>query len=365
MTLLMTFLRNFKIDWFLFLRFLAAVMVIRQHVEFEYPKLVFGNQNWGWLLGGYNNSGAQAVVFFFVLSGYLMAKVCLSGKYTLDARGIINFWFNRVKRLLPIYYVVCIFSLLVGFRYLLEPFKYNIPRLLKIFGLNYDGSFPFNQVIWTVGIEMLFYLVCPFLFLLYKPIQKSKVLSFLVFIVSLWSFDWGLSVQFPLSAVSSFVEFMPIFWAGASAYLVIAHLPKLKTKFPIVSIFSVLVLIALMIPWKEFLGLDYRLGITLVTLLFVAVKEVFDPEYRPQKNVFNQLGLLSLGIYFWHILILSKLKLHFVDFFTLLFGSMIANYLIWLMTIVLSIGVAQLTFVLVEIPAAKWLDRHKPKFFDT
>ncbi len=363
-------LKDLKIDWFLFLRFIAAVMVIRQHVEFDHPKLFFQNQNWGWLLGGYNNSGTQAVIFFFCLSGYLMTKVCLAGKYNLDTRGILNFWFNRVKRLIPLYYVVCIISLLVGFRYILEPFEYNVPRLVKIFTLSYDGSFPFNQVIWTVGIEMLFYLFCPFLFLLYRPIQKSKILSVSVFMISILSFSWGLSLAFPLQVVSSFVEFLPIFWTGTASYLVISHLPKAKSKpfnLPIVSIAAILVVIALMLPWKEFLSfwnLDYKLGISLVTIFFIATKEVFDPEYRPQKNIFNQLGLLSLGIYFWHILILSKLKLLFFNSLVISFGSTKSYYIIWLITIILSIIVAQITFILVEIPAAKWLDRHKPKFLD-
>src|ERR1700739_4737118 len=53
--------------------------------------------------------GYYAVRGFFVLSGFLMTAG-LNDIYEFDAR---RFWINRALRLLPPYYVVCLFTLFV------------------------------------------------------------------------------------------------------------------------------------------------------------------------------------------------------------------------------------------------------------
>jgi peptidoglycan/LPS O-acetylase OafA/YrhL len=351
--------KKIKIDWFLALRFICSILVIRQHVEFPIPNVYFYDNNIGWILGGSNSSGSQAVVFFFCLSGYLMAKIFLSGKYMLDKNGVFEFWFNRLKRILPIYYFVCLISLVFSFRYILEPHKYNIERLIKIFTLSYDGSFPFNQSIWTIGIEVLFYILCPFLFFFYKKIINSKVWSGIIFISSVIILKNGLRIETSISVINSFIEFLPIFLVGSSTYLLVHHYQKKITNniFPITTVTALLVILSLFFPWGN---VGDKIPVTFFTVLFILTKELYDPEYKPQKNIINYLGVISLGIYLWHIPLLIQVKSKLFSILISIFASnIIAYYLVWLITILLSILVSHITYKLIELPCAKWLDNRR------
>ena len=357
-----------RCDIFLLARLLACLLVIRQHIEFDYPTLNIFNKNIGWILGGTNESGSQAIVFFFFLSAYLMSKICLSGKYQLNWSGIKQFWFNRLKRIVPLYYFVCVVSLIVAWRYILEPASYNIGRLLLIFGFGYSGSFPFNQVIWTIGIELLFYLLCPLLFLIYARISDSKALCYSMFGLSLSSFWWWKGSQLlPYSSIStfnSFLDYIPVFWLGSSCFLIVKHLPRLQSKYNLATIATLLLIISLMIPTKylTLTGVSYQLVISLISCFFVVTKETFDSQYNNNRNWLNHLGMLTFGIYLWHIVVLNIVGgLYRSWLITKLGNPTLVGYILWIIVSIISIILANWSYYNIELPASKWLDKYYGK----
>jgi len=76
------------------IRFILASLVVLQHI------------------GGVPFVGAHAVVFFFVISGYLMTLV-MHGSYGYSLPGFSRFWKNRILRLYPAYFFVAGLTVLV------------------------------------------------------------------------------------------------------------------------------------------------------------------------------------------------------------------------------------------------------------
>jgi peptidoglycan/LPS O-acetylase OafA/YrhL len=117
-----------------------------------------------------------AVEMFYVVSGFLMGLV-LTEKYQALDGWIWKFWLNRYSRLLPGYLVVlALSSILVSPQLLHLPndtwqallLKFNIvtmiglewPTFYSIGGHTAQAQVPVQQA-WSLGIELMFYVVVP------------------------------------------------------------------------------------------------------------------------------------------------------------------------------------------------------------
>ena len=191
-----------EINYYSFIKFLAAILVVRQHTEFDFPKIslsiifskvltVFGNAklpffdslwnfNFGFLATGTNQSGTLGVVLFFVFSSFLITKNFLSGKYKLTFSGILHFYFNRLKRIVPLYYFLVVFGLFFVFFEILQ--NNNWLGILGLFLFNYNYKMNFNYAYWTVGTEILFYFFCPIIIII--SLFLVKILTKFLILVS-------------------------------------------------------------------------------------------------------------------------------------------------------------------------------------
>ena len=84
------------------LRFFAAFLVVLQHAESirhdkGLPSLIH--------LGIFNN-GAEAVSFFFVLSGFLITYLLLKERKDTNETSIKRFYIKRVFRIWPLYFLL-------------------------------------------------------------------------------------------------------------------------------------------------------------------------------------------------------------------------------------------------------------------
>ncbi len=155
-----------------FLRGLAVLIVVLFHLQFPF----FQN-------------GFLGVDIFFVISGFLMAKL-------YDKGTIFDFYKRRLDRLYPAYATTLIVTLFVG-AFLTIPVDFN-----QLFEQAIAGSLFFSNVfywsqnsyfdktafnpllnLWSLAVEVQFYLVVPFL---YPFLRRSKWVFFFVFIASLF-----------------------------------------------------------------------------------------------------------------------------------------------------------------------------------
>lgn len=143
------------------LRLILAIAVLLSHVDIRL---------WGL------NPGVMAVIGFYMISGYVMTGVVL--RYYADLRKSANFYWDRLLRLYPHYLAVIVLTLiwqqLTGGEnlFLSRPATPAdlINNLLVVpmnfFMWNASDQFALVPPSWSLGAELQFYLLAPFVILI-------------------------------------------------------------------------------------------------------------------------------------------------------------------------------------------------------
>jgi peptidoglycan/LPS O-acetylase OafA/YrhL len=133
----------------------------------------------------YLGHGWLGVDLFFILSGFVLYLPYATGNRTLSSKNDLKgFYKSRASRLLPLYYVVLIISIIFIARWS------NIHETVfwKTMFLLFTATFNFtketfipqcNYVLWSLGIEILFSIVFPFLI---RGIAKNGVVRFCMYV---------------------------------------------------------------------------------------------------------------------------------------------------------------------------------------
>ncbi|KAJ1363876.1 hypothetical protein KIN20_023833 [Parelaphostrongylus tenuis] len=136
---------------------------------------------------------------FFVLSGFLMSMM-LERKKRLGSQEIMQFYYRRIRRILPSYILIILLSLMAArlmlIRYLqvnnLESGVYALTFTTNIKAAdsirNYlrmtsKASDLFTHT-WSIAVEMQFYLLVPIIFIIYKSAHGTMGILFLIIIGS-------------------------------------------------------------------------------------------------------------------------------------------------------------------------------------
>ncbi len=139
-------------------RGIAAFAVMVQHsLELSSPSFLLWSVH-------HVNLGAFGVVMFFLVSGFIIpVSIDRAGKLT-------SFWESRFFRLYPMYWVSLIVTLGLGYFKLFPlaaPF-YSHPIAMSFANFTMFQTFLHAPdalaVYWTLSLELLFYIVCSFLF---------------------------------------------------------------------------------------------------------------------------------------------------------------------------------------------------------
>lgn len=371
-------LKNIKLDLLLFIRFLAALLVVRQHVDFPYPNINVFNFPIGWMFVGNNGSGGYAVILFFTISGYLMGKNFFSGKYTFNLISILNFYINRFKRIAPLYYFVTAYTLFYIFPYVFDWIrddKKNIVILQKLLTFNYYGEYQFNVVYWALSIEVSFYIICPIIFYILHKIQPNKYITLFLFGLIL-----APNTQMSLVSLNKYhklFEFVSYFILGSITYFIIKNInfKLFASKFLLYFSFTS-ALISLLFPWylyKVYFINQTQLIISLSTCLFIYCYELNNQSKQPiykeidNQSIFlqtkrfiiyslNYLGKLSYAIFLTHITFLFRINEIYQKALFLKYGPFYSGLILFFMTIFVTITVSSFLYHSVEIPGAKNID---------
>lgn len=118
------------------------------------------------------NHGGYGVLLFYVLSGFLLAQPWLKAMYLGKPRPSVRTYFKlRVFRIVPAFYA-CFFITLVFYTGVYIPAQFVYSRdglfvvIAHLFFLQFlfpisSTSFNFNSPLWTLTMEMIFYLTLP------------------------------------------------------------------------------------------------------------------------------------------------------------------------------------------------------------
>jgi peptidoglycan/LPS O-acetylase OafA/YrhL len=133
----------------------------------------------------------HGVPIFFLISGFLIA---ISYERSNDIK---NYIFNRVLRIYPALYVNLIFTLIVlsifgVLEWNFELFSWILAQMSIFQFYNIDmfrdfGIGVINGSLWTISVELVFYIILPILIFLYR---KKRVVLYLLFIGSFLSWNY-------------------------------------------------------------------------------------------------------------------------------------------------------------------------------
>lgn len=227
------------------LRGLAAVLVLLDHTRhlfFGDPPLINPQGAHPWLFDlseGLTNSGPQAVVIFFVLSGYLVAGSALRWMRRGDWSWR-RYLIHRMVRL----WLVLLPALVLGAVWdtlrvrLLEPASLTLEaaglNLARFFGNLFflqtirTDTFGSNRVLWSLAFEFWFYLLFPLgalLLLRRRSLRIALGNAFLLLAVS-WFIGHSILALFPVWLLGALLNETPIKrfrrplrWAAAGFYV--------------------------------------------------------------------------------------------------------------------------------------------------
>ena len=332
------------------LRFFAALAVVYDH------------------LGTGSHTGGLGVIFFFLLSGFIITYTYSSKSKELSVASLANIYVSRAGRIFPMH----IFTLVLAIPLVL--YSGTFPEF-GIFTTNallmhswYPSSldyFSFNSVSWTLSIEWAFYLSFPFIlhaaryykieasttkiFALYAtPLAIITVISTMYYYrIEQFNYYWWLLKISPLNTL--------IFISGSSIGFLYL---KSNTKSPtyamasIMEITSILIISALYCVIVK-LGLGKSLPFD-YTLLFIPAFSlciyVFSFSSGLISKVFSvgilvKLGELSFSIYMLHLLIIR-----YADIFIMPVSGSDSSLASHLLIIATSIAASYAIYTAIESP---------------
>jgi len=306
------------------LRFFAAFAVIITHIELikgqmDCPNL-YSTNKLIFELGG------LGVVFFFVLSGFLITYLLLKEKELTDTIDVKKFYIRRILRIWPLYFLIVIlgFFVLPHFHFMEIPFfsKFNthlsilnmILFLVMLPNLAFAIFKPLPHIgqLWSIGVEEQFYLLWPWVVKNSKNILRTLciivLILFLLKVIVLFLFlsdptNPDLLILKKFIAMLK-IESMAIGGVGAWMVFKKKYFYKLLSNYFLFgAIASVLLLIYFtpnMLQDASFLVYSV---LFLIIILNVSLHET--SAIKIENKFFVFLGTISYGLYMYHLMIVS------------------------------------------------------------
>ncbi len=169
------------------MRFFAAFLVLIYH--YQWLNIDYSSWPLGQFWQNLYTNGFLGVSFFYVLSGFVLAKAyqqkILSGDIKLG-----QFYIARFARIYPLHFVTFLIAVpLMSTSPWSESFYSSLPFNLTLthsFIPSVDYYFSFNSLSWSISNEFFFYALFPFLIRL-----STRTLLFIVVIIfALITFAW-------------------------------------------------------------------------------------------------------------------------------------------------------------------------------
>ena len=182
------------------LRAFAAINVVYLHVliggeSYGKPSIVFP------YVGGW---GANGVDIFFVISGFVMIYT-----HSINPKTILNFYKSRILRIVPVYWLITSFIILIYFlfpnifRSLIIDIKSSISSFLFVSQL-LNSSHPIINLGWTLEWEMLFYLIFG-LALYFRTLNRIIISIFFMMILIVFISEKLYFFEFFLGVISGYL----------------------------------------------------------------------------------------------------------------------------------------------------------------
>ena len=287
-----------------FLRFLFAFVVILSHIidlslfpDFLFLKKYFDTH--------------LSVTGFFIISGFLIA-----GSY-VKTQNIRKYFVKRAKRLLPAYLFIVIFSALFFsifssynlYEYFTNSMLYKY-IFANLFFVNFiqpclPGVFlnnilcTINGALWTIKVEVSFYVILPLILLLINKFEKKIVVFIsiyflgLIYLLALYLANFIIPEKQGLLLIlkHQLPGFLTYFISGISLFFYFDFYMKFKNKLAVISIivFSV----------------EYYFNLEILRPIAMSLLILYFAYGFKFLNNWGKYGDFSYGIYIYHFPIIQ------------------------------------------------------------
>jgi peptidoglycan/LPS O-acetylase OafA/YrhL len=354
-----------RLDYIDSLRAAAAIGIVIFHLRVIAHGAPLPAPDWSqgfiyWVLG----SGVQ---LFFVISAFLLSM--LASSYDKKSRPVLSFYIKRFFRIAPLFYfAIIVWSFEVRIP-LTTQLALNVTFLLNLFSSS-QQSVIFAG--WTIGVEMMFYLIFPYLHRMI-PSLPAKLLALmaalLASIVMPVAIEWaGIVAEDGRSEyhMLSIVRHLPTFIMGMIAFDAVIMLRGSKHARLVSTslVGTAAIIFSLLIQgWTALLEPLYYQSLACAFLLVAVASTSF-----PGVNAVTAfLGRISYSIYLFHGLIIIKMGTLFSLIYETGYPAAVCFGLAILFALSAIIPVSAATYYLVEQPGNRLgrkllarLDRRHP-----
>lgn len=307
------------------LRFFAAIAVVITHIELIKYQAGF-SEVWK------NNLlvfelGSLGVIFFFVLSGFLITYLLLQEKSVTQTVAVKKFYLRRILRIWPLYYLI----VLLGFLVLPNIHFIDNPYLNKFLDANFGPNFilyllflpnlafatyaavPHIGQTWSIGVEEQFYLLWPLIVKHSKNILKALLLVIGI-LITLKVVVLILCRQIPDNAALKIIkpflamtkmESMAI--GGIGAYYLFNGNQKIKWLYNNGLMFLSIIMIVVLVYFTPGIVQDAIYLVYSVLFLIIILNVSSNPNciFKLENRVFKVLGNISYGLYMYHLIVIA------------------------------------------------------------
>jgi peptidoglycan/LPS O-acetylase OafA/YrhL len=276
--------------------------------------------------------GFTGVDIFFVISGYLIGSIILSG-LTENTFSFAGFYERRIRRIIPAFYTVIFTSLLFAFFFLDSAFLKELAQTAASAVLLFSNVFFYKTIgsyfapesggnillhTWSLSVEEQFYLVFPpFIYLLYKYVRRYLIL--IIGIVALASLAGCILLTKDHVVFSFYLPFTRS-WEFLAGVLV-ARIPVntgnrlLKEALSLTGVALIVTGIVALDTNSIFPGYNALLPVTGAALLL---------QYGPGTRIANRIlsfgplvftGKISYSLYLWHLPVIAFSEYFIYDTF--------------------------------------------------
>jgi peptidoglycan/LPS O-acetylase OafA/YrhL len=296
------------------LRGLAALSVLLFHWKANFPALAQSVQSvelagtrrdlFYWVTGG-------GIHWFFVLSGYQIASTMWH--MPLSGQSVWQFWRRRFLRIYPMVWLHLAILVVVTFAILqtMSFLKWNqlLGNATLWFNLMPRGVQPYNGVMWTLTVEVMFYIALPLILMLYRSkgiwwVIGASLLTSLAYRATIWNV-YEEALTYNAAHLRTLPGLLFLFAAGFAINHFSPEPDRMSTYAMLAMIVTALVVWRYPVqdadkaPWLA-ISWDLVMGLLIALMVSLLIQPVAGLRWLSTRPLV-WLGNLSLGIYLWHL----------------------------------------------------------------